>query len=76
MSSGGIFIRNVCSNRRGINSFSRMVRQDGLLPGGTVDVRVDLGGRDAFVTEHILDDTKVGAVLDEMGGERMAESVW
>ena len=38
-------------------STARVVGEDGLLPGGGVDVGVDLGGGDALVAEHLLDDT-------------------
>ena len=52
-----------------------MVGEDIGLPGGGIDVGVDFGGEDGFVTEHFLDDAKVGAVLDEMGRERVPEGV-
>ena len=51
------------------------MREDGGLPGGGVDVGVDLGGEDGFVAEHFLDDAEVGAVFDEVGGEGVAEGV-
>ena len=41
-----------------------------------VDVGVDLGGSDVGVAEEFLDDAQVGAVLQEVGGERVAEEVW
>ena len=53
----------------------RMMLQDRGLPGGGVDVGVDLGGEDEFVAEHFLDDAEVGAVFDEVGGEGVAEGV-
>ena len=53
----------------------RVVGQDGGLPGGGVDVGVDLGGEDGFVAEHFLDDAEVRPAFDEVGGEGMAESV-
>lgn len=37
---------------------------------------VHLGGGDVGVAEHLLDGVDVGAVLNEVGGERMAEGVW
>ena len=40
-----------------------------------VDVGVDLGGGDVGVAEHFLDDAEVGAVVEEVGGEAMAELV-
>ena len=33
-----------------------MMLQDRGLPGGGVDVGVDFGGEDGFVTEHFSDD--------------------
>ncbi len=52
-----------------------MVLQDGALPGGGVDVRVDFRGEDRLVAEHFLHDAQVGAVLDEVRGEGVAEGV-
>ena len=52
-----------------------MVGEDLCLPGGGVDVGVDLGGEDGFVAEHFLDDAEVGAALDEVRGEGMADGV-
>ncbi len=52
-----------------------MMREDGGLPGGGVDVGVDLGGEDGFVTEHFLDDAEVRPTFDEVGGEGVAEGV-
>src|ERR1700730_6101113 len=40
-----------------------------------VDVGVDLGGRGVGVAEHGLHRSQVGAVLEQMGGEAVAESV-
>ena len=40
-----------------------------------VDVGVDLGGAYALVAEHALDDAQVGAVLEQVGGEGVAEGV-
>ena len=39
--------------------FPGMMRQDGGLLGGSVDVGVDLGGEDGFVAEQFLDDAMV-----------------
>ena len=52
-----------------------MMRQDGGLPGGGIDVGVDLGREDGFVAEHLLDDPQVGPAFDQVGGEGMTESV-
>ena len=37
---------------------------------------VDLGGGEAFVTQHFLHGTEVGTVLHQFGGEAVAEAVW
>ena len=58
-----------------VSAALREVVEDVALPGGAVDVGVDFGGEDAFVAEHLLDGTQVGAVFDEVGGEGVAESV-
>src|SRR6266513_3854319 len=39
------------------------------------DVRVDLRRRDVGVAEHHLDGAEIGAVLEQMGGERMPQHV-
>ena len=52
-----------------------MMLKNGLLPGAAFDVGVYFGCEDAFVAEHFLDGAEVGTMLDEMGGERMAEGV-
>ena len=52
-----------------------MVGQDGGLPGGGVDVGVDLRGEDGLVAEHLLDDPQVRPAFDEVGGEGVAEGV-
>jgi len=43
---------------------------------GVGDVGVDLGRADVGVAEHGLDAAEVGAVHEEVGGERVAQSVW
>lgn len=53
-----------------------MVVLDDLSEVRPIDVGVDLGRRDVCVTEEILDDTKVGAADQEVGGKRVAERVW
>ena len=52
-----------------------MVGQDLLLPCFAADVCVYFRGDDAFMPEHVLDHPQVGAVLNEMCGERMSEGV-
>ena len=39
------------------------------------DVGVDLGGADVGVAEHGLDTAEVGAIHEEVGGERVAKGV-
>ena len=51
------------------------MREDRGLPGGGVDVRVDLGREDGLVSQHFLHDAQVGPVLDEVRGEGVAEGV-
>ena len=51
------------------------MREDRGLPGGGVDVRVDLGREDGLVSQHFLYDAQVGAVLDEVRREGVAEGV-
>src|SRR5580704_11410450 len=41
-----------------------------------IDVGVDLRGRDVRVPQHVLHRTQVGAALEQMRRERMAERVW
>jgi len=36
---------------------------------------VDLGGAEAFVAEKLLNDPEVGAAIEEVGGEGVAEGV-
>ena len=44
-----------------------------LMEPGLGEVGVDGGGVEALVAEERLDDTQVGAALDEVGGEGVAE---
>jgi len=46
-----------------------------LLDEGAVDVGVDLGGDDGAVAEHLLYGPEVGAPLEQVGGEGVAEGV-
>ena len=52
-----------------------VVVKDGAVPGGGIDVCVDLGCEDALVTEHFLYYSEVGAVFYEVGGKAVAEGV-
>ena len=40
-----------------------------------VEVRVNLGGSEVFVSEQLLNDAQVGAVLEQVCGERMPQGV-
>lgn len=40
-----------------------------------VKMRIDLGGRNAFMSQHFLYGTEVGAPFDQMCGERVPERV-
>ena len=46
-----------------------------LLESRLRDVRIDLGRREALVTEQLLDDAEVGATFEEVGGVRVAKCV-
>ena len=46
-----------------------------LLEARLVDMRVNLRGRKARVTEHFLDGAKVGPVSQQMGRERMTQEM-
>ena len=39
-------------------------------------LRVALGGADRHVAEQLLDDAQVGAVIEQVGGARVAQHVW
>jgi len=41
----------------------------------TRHMSVDLGRRDIGMTQQELNDTQVGAVIDQMGSKRMAQGV-
>ena len=49
-----------------------MVVDQGLEPGRQ-DVGVNLGGRDVGVPQHLLDAPQIRAVIEEMGGEGVAQ---
>ena len=52
-----------------------MVSEDFFAQGGAVDVDVNLGGLDALVAQHLLDGAQVGATLEQVGGETVAQGV-
>jgi hypothetical protein len=37
-----------------------------------INVGVNLSGRDVRVTQHFLNDSQVGAIAEEMGGETVS----
>ncbi len=41
-----------------------------------VNMGVDLGGSNIAVAEHHLHGAQVGAVVEQMGGKRMADHMW
>jgi hypothetical protein len=47
----------------------------GLAPAPVGDVCVHLGGREIGVAEHLLDRAEVGAALEQMRCERVAQEV-
>ena len=52
-----------------------MIIEDGLSEEFCIDVGINLGGENGFVTEHFLNGTKVGSHFDEVGGKGVAEGV-
>ena len=52
-----------------------MIIEDGLSEEFCIDVGINLGGENGFVTEHFLNGTEVGAHFDEVGGKGVAEGV-
>ena len=52
-----------------------MVIQDILHPLLRADVGVNFCGKDAFVPEHLLHNTEVRTIFNQMGCKRMAESM-
>ena len=49
--------------------------QDFLTQMSGVDMGVDLGGGNGFVTKHRLDGTQIGTSFKQRGGKRMAKGV-
>ena len=45
---------------------SRVVGEDFVAEDGAVEVEVDFGGLDAFVTEHLLDGAQIGAAFEQV----------
>jgi len=53
-----------------------MVSHDGRPEIVAIEVRVDLCGRDTFVTQHFLHSAKIGATIHQVSGKRMSEAMW
>lgn len=53
----------------------RVVKKNFLAKMSGVDMSVDLGGSNGFVTQHGLDSTQIGTPFKQTGGKRMAKSV-
>lgn len=54
---------------------SGVVVEDFAAESRAVDMEIDFCCCDAFVAEHLLDCAQVGTSFEEVGGERVAESV-
>ena len=52
-----------------------MVRAMDLAQMGFRQMRVNLGGRDVAVTEHLLHRAQIGAAFQQMGSETVAKRV-
>ena len=52
-----------------------MVQENFAAQARAVDVYIYFGGGDALMAEHLLDGAEVGAPLEEVGGEGVAEGV-
>ena len=51
-------------------------RQNFFTQASAVDVDVDFGGGDTFVSEHLLNGAQVGTPFEQVGGKRVAQGVW
>ena len=52
-----------------------MVLDNGVSQVLNIEVGVDFGGCEVFVSEQLLDNAQVGAILQQMGGKGVAECV-
>ena len=52
-----------------------MISQYLLTQGFAVEMRIDLSGADALVSQHLLDGPQVSPSLQQMGSERVPEGV-
>lgn len=62
----------ICCDRQVV---SGMEGEDVLAERRAVEMDIDLRGRDAFMAQHLLDGTEVGASFKKVGGERVAQCV-
>lgn len=46
-----------------------VVGEDFVVEAGAVDVEVDFGGSNAFVSEHLLDGSERSSTFEKVGGE-------
>src|SRR4051812_48928885 len=53
----------------------RMMHLDRPPEAASLDVSVNLGGRNVGVAEHLLNDPEVGAASEQMAGEGVAQRV-
>src|SRR5260370_33983229 len=67
--------KSVGAFRRNSASRSRMKRAMDFAQVALREMRVNLRGRDVAVTEHLLHSTQVGAALEQMRREAMAQGV-
>src|SRR5580693_5448873 len=53
-----------------------VVAMQGFAKEFAIQMGIDLCGRNAFMTKHLLYSAQVGAAFDQVGGEGMPESMW
>ena len=47
-----------------------------LTQGFAVEMRIDLSGADALVSQHLLDGPQMSTTFQQVGGEGVPEGVW
>lgn len=52
-----------------------VVLEDFVAQAGSVDMNIDFGSGNALVAQHLLDGSQVGAALEQVGGETVAQGV-
>ena len=55
---------------------ARVVEEDFFAQASAVNVDVDFGGGNAFVTEHLLYGTKVGSAFKQVCRKGVSQCVW